>query len=411
MSLQMPPPPCAPLSRRTFLGASAAALASGLLAGGARAASAPDTVRKIKLGVVGNGGRGSWIAKLFQAHGGFEMWAVADYFPQVAEQCGSELGVDPARRFATLSGYKRLLESGVEAVALETPPYFLPEQAAAAVAAGKHVYMAKPVAVDVPGALQVRAAGEEARRRQRCFLIDYQMPTDPMNIEVVQRIHAGGLGRIAQVRTVGIAGGLKDPPKTATIESRLRELIWVSDVALGCDSIGNFDIHAIDVALWALRERPVAASGVSRIARPDPHGDSRDVCSVVYEYASGVVHNHYGQNLKNNTSGELSAAVYGSEANALVNYWGRAFLRGGAQHFGGGDVTDLYKAGAERNIARFHREIVAGDHTNATLERSIDGVLACLLGMEAAAQRKRLTLDELLRANVRREVDLRGLKS
>ena len=398
------------LSRRDFLGTGAVALAAGV-SGAAFAAPAVAPNRKLKLGVVGNGGRGGWIAKLFQAHGGYEMWAVADYFPAVAEKCGSELGVDPARRFSTLSGYQRLLECGVDAVALETPCYFLPGLAAAAVAAGKHVYMAKPVAVDVPGALQVLAAGQEARRRRQAFLIDYQMPTDPVNIDVVRRIHAGGLGKLVQLRSTGIAGGLKDPPKTDSIENRLRELIWVSDVALGCDSLGNFDIHAIDVALWLTGQRPVAASGRSSIARPDPHGDARDVCSLVYEYASGVIHNHYGQNLKNNAAGDLSVAAYGTEANALINYWGKSFLKGGTQHFGGGEIVNLYQAGAQRNIARFHQAIAAEDWGNSTLERSVDGVLTCLLGMTAAERGIRLTMDELLRENRRREVDLRGLKT
>lgn len=417
----MPPAPTPARSRREFLGAGLVATAVSSFAPlAARAAGTPAPAvpaapavfsRKIKLGVVGNGGRGAWIANLFREHGGYEMWAVADYFPEVADRCGDALGVDRFRRFSTLSGYKRLLESGVEAVALEVPPYFLPEQARAAVDAGRHVYMAKPVASDVPGALQVLAAGQEARRRQRCFFVDYQMPTDPLNIEIVQRIRAGALGQIAQVRTTGITGGFADPPRTATLESRLQKLIWVNDVAMGCDFIGNYDIHAIDAALWALGQRPLAASGASRICRPDPHGDSRDVCSLVYEYAGGVVHNHYGQGLKNSSTGELSAALFGTTANALLNYWGKAFLRGGPQHFGGGEVADLYKAGAMRNIARFYDNVTTGNFANDTLERSVDGVLTCVLGYEAAARRQRLTMDTVLQENKRLTVDLRGLKT
>ena len=129
------------LNRRQFLGGALAATAasaslgnwSGLAAEDAAVATKPVTfTRKIKLGVIGNGGRGAWIAKLFQKHGGYEMHAVADYFQEVADKCGDELGVDKARRFSTLSGYKKLFESGVEAVALETPPYFFPEHARAA---------------------------------------------------------------------------------------------------------------------------------------------------------------------------------------------------------------------------------------------------------------------------------------
>ena len=75
--------------------------------------------------------------------------------------------------------YKRLIDSGVEAVVLETPPYFFPEHAQAAAAAGKHVYMAKPVASDVPGTLKIEAAAHQASGLKQAFLVDYQIPTPP----------------------------------------------------------------------------------------------------------------------------------------------------------------------------------------------------------------------------------------
>jgi predicted dehydrogenase len=403
------------LSRRAFVAAAAgapllAALPALAAEGPAPEAKPPEIKRKIKLGLIGSGGRGSWIAKLFAKHGGYEMWALADYFPDVAEKGGEALGVDKSRRFSGLSGYQKLIASGVEAVAIEVPPYFIPTHAKAAAEAGLHVYMAKPVAVDVPGALTIEAAGKLATTKQRCFYVDYQMPTDPINIEVAKRIREGGLGPIAQVTTVGIGGGFGDPPKTANIESRLQHLVWVNDVALGCDYIGNYDIHAIDVALWVLGKRPVAAMGASRICRAKPHGDGRDVCSVVYDYADGLVHNHFGQALKNNTDGELSCRVFGQAANALVNYWGKAYVRGGAKHYPGGEIENLYAAGAARNIAAFHQNVCEGRFENETARRAVDGVLTCVLGREAAARRTRLTMDELLKENKRLEVDLTGLK-
>jgi predicted dehydrogenase len=399
------------LSRRTFVAAAAGAPLLAALPALAAESPAPEIKRKIRLGLIGSGGRGSWIAKLFAKHGGYEMWALADYFPNVAEKGGEALGVDKARRFSGLLGYQKLIASGVEAVVIEVPPYFIPIHAKAAVEAGLHVYMAKPVAADVPGALAIEAAGKLATTKQRCFYVDYQMPTDPINIEVAKRIREGGLGPIAQVTTVGIGGGFADPPKTATIESRLRGLVWVNDVALGCDYIGNYDIHAIDAALWVLGKRPVAAMGASRICRANPHGDGRDVCSVVYDYADGLVHNHFGQALKNNTDGELSCRVFGQTANALVNYWGKAYVRGGAKHYPGGEVENLYEAGAARNIAAFHQNVCEGRFENETARRAVDGVLTCILGREAAARRTRLTMDELLKENKRLEVDLTGLKA
>ena len=413
-------------SRRQFVGGTLAAAAVSSLSwipslrGAAPAARTSPTgtppppatfSRKIKLGVIGNGGRGSWIAKLFQAHGGYDMWAVADYFPEVADKCGAELGVDPSRRFSTLSGYKKLIESGVEAVAVETPPYFIPDHVTAAVDAGLHVYMAKPVASDVPGALRVEAAGRRATQAQRCFLVDYQMPTDPINREVASRVRAGALGKIARVVTTGHTGLQQDPPKTGSLESRLQHLIWVNDIAMGCDYIGNFDIHAIDAALWVLGQRPVVASGASSIQRPNPHGDSRDVIAVTYEYADGLIHHHAGQALDNQTPVELSAAIHGTAAHAFITYWGKSYVRGGARHYGGGSIENLYEAGAARNIARFYDEVTSGRFENETCQRAVDGVLTCVLGYEAAARRERLTMDTLFQENKRLEVDLRGLKT
>ncbi len=401
------------MGRRGFLKTAAGAAATaGLLI------VKPDAVRgleansKVEIGIVGHGGRGGWIAKLFQKHGGYKFTAIADYFPQVAEAGGKALGVEKARRFSGLSGYRKLIESKVQAVLLETPPYFFPEHAAAAATAGCHVYMAKPVAVDAPGALAIEAAGRRAADKKRCFLVDYQMPTDPVNIEVAKRVREGGVGPLAQVVTTGICGGFGDPPKTATIESRLRHLVWVNDVALGGDYIVNYDIHAIDAAVWVIGKRPVAAMGASRICRANPNGDGRDVCSVVYDYADGLVHNHFGQGLRNNTDSELSVRLYGPSANALLNYYGgKAFVRGGPKHYPGGPVVNLYEAGAVRNIAAFHQNVTQGRFENETVRRAVDGVLTCILGREAAARRTRLTMNELLKENKRLEVDLAGLKA
>ena len=252
------------LSRATSAAAAIAMLGPSLMpAQTNEAASAIAPKRKIKLGQVGLGGRGSWIAGMFAQHGGYEYHAVADYFPEVVGVRGQKLGVPPERCFSGLSGYRRVIESGVDAVVLETPAYFFPEHAAAAVEAGLHVYMAKPVAADVPGVMSIAASGLAATARSRVFFVDYQMSTEPVHIEIRQDILDGALGELAYVNTFGVFDGCSDPPKEKTIESRLRDLVWVNDVALGCDYIGNYDIHALDAALWVLGRLPVAATGRS----------------------------------------------------------------------------------------------------------------------------------------------------
>ncbi|HNT87780.1 MAG TPA: hypothetical protein PKL84_07925, partial [Candidatus Hydrogenedentes bacterium] len=72
-------------------------------------------------------------------------------------------------------------------------------------------------------------------------------------------------------------------------------------------------------------------------------------------------------------------------------------------------VDNLYAAGAVRNIATFHDDIVKGRHDNQTVRRSVDGCLVTILGREAAARKDRMTLKELMAENKRLEVDLAGL--
>lgn len=397
------------VSRRSFLGATAAA---AILPQAIRAQQATPAQRRIKIGLIGAGGRGAWLAGLCKQHGGYDFHAVADYFPEVAQKAGAALGVDPSRCFSGLSGFRKVIESGVEAVILETPPYFFPEHAAAAVAAGLHVYMAKPVAVDVPGCLSIEAAAAEATKKQKVFLVDYQMPTDPLNIEAVRRVHDPAFGPLMQVQSIGISSGFGDPPRGATLESRLQGLIWTNDIALGCDYIGNFDIHSIDAVLWLIGERPVSAAGSSRIGRPDPHGDSRDVCSVLFRYANGVVHNHFGQGLANNAPGAIQVVAHGQKGYAQVDYNGETFLHGaGELRYKGGKVVNLYSEGVVRNIASFHQNITGGVFTNDTVRRSVDGCLACILGREAAARGTEMTMEQLLKENRKLEPDLTGLKA
>ncbi len=400
----------ASISRRRFIEVAAAAAVLQPLA--SRGEDGPANKPKIKIGLIGAGSRGSWIATLFQQHCGYEFHAIADYFQPVADKAGAALGVDEARCFSGLSGFSKVIESGVEAVILETPPYFMPEHAAAAVAAGLHVYMAKPVAVDVPGCLTIDAAAADATKKQKVFLVDYQMPTDPINNEVVRRIHDAGFGPLLQVQSLGICDGFSDPPRGTTLESRLQNLIWCNDIAMGGDYIGNFDINAIDAAMWIIGERPVSASGSSRVGRPNPHGDSRDVCSVIYRYANGVIHNHYGQALSNSAQCTIRVLAYGQRNNAQVDYLGEAYLHGaGELRFKGGKIENLYTNGVVRNIATFHQNVTGGIFTNDTVRRSVDGCLACILGREAAARGTDLTMEQLLKENRKLDPDLTGLKA
>jgi myo-inositol 2-dehydrogenase / D-chiro-inositol 1-dehydrogenase len=113
-------------SRRQFLtvaaGATTVSLLKPALAFGAQANA------RVSLGVIGCGGRGSWIAKLFADSGLYALTACSDYFQDRLEAVGEAHQIPAARRYAGLHGYRQLLESDVDAVVIETPPYFHPEQ-------------------------------------------------------------------------------------------------------------------------------------------------------------------------------------------------------------------------------------------------------------------------------------------
>ncbi len=396
----------ATMVRREFLaGAAAAAAVTVVRPSQVRGAAANSA---IELGLVGCGGRGPWLGEFFRKHGGYKIRAVADYFADRADAAGEKLGVEKARRFSGRHGYRRLLESGVQAVAVINVPRFHPEMCQTAIEAGCHVFAAKPVAIDVPGAMRVHAAATLAAQKKLCFLVDYQLPTDPVNIEVVKRIHEGGLGRLGHIDSIAISPPWAEPP-VRSVEERLRSA-WCSLIALSGDVIVENSIHIINAVLWITKRRPTSAIGRARVCRPNPRDDYREIYLVTYEFDDGLLWTHRCQSLNNQLDWALNLTAYGDKATALVSYRGRSYLKGGPKHFGGGNVESLYDQGAIRNVATFHQNIVNARPDNSTALGAVDDALTAALGREAAARRCQLTMEEFIKENKALELDLSGLK-
>ena len=393
----------------------------GFLAGSAVAATftfvRPSVVRgfeansRIEVGSVGLGGRGSLIARMIKDnHKGYQITALADYFPQVAQEGGKSLGVPEDRCYSGLSGYKEVIASDVDAIFLETPPCFFPEHAAAAVQAGLHVYMAKPVAVDVPGSLLIGQLGETATKRRQVFLVDFQVPTEPFNIETVERCHSGLIGKLGMLCSFYTDEAFADPPKTKTIESRLRHLIWVNDIDLGGGFLVNAGIHAIDAALWIAGTHPISASGSSRIVRGNPHGDTADAYSITYRFKDGLIVNHRGEHLRNTHGFTCNCVAYGQYGFAQIGYQGQAWVRGNKGGYPGGKVENLYTNGITRNLDRFEKDIRERRSDNPTVRTSVNSTLATILGREAGRRNAVVTWDAMITENRRIEIDLTGLR-
>jgi predicted dehydrogenase len=382
--------------------------------GGAVLAEAPRLYgKKIRLGLVGCGGRGTWISSLFTAHGGFAFAAVADYFAERAARTGAQLGVPAEHCFSGLDGYKRLVAAGIDAVVLQTPPCFFPQHAEAALDAGLHIYMAKPVAVDIPGTLAIKRLAARARQEKRVFHADYQLPRDPVNVEVAKRIRAGALGKLQTVFSSGWAGGngYQDPPLEPTAENRLKDLVWCNDIALGGDYIVHYDVHIIDAVVWALGKTPVAALGASAAFRPSVHGDARDSSMVVYLFDDGTLWSHQGilgayhDWIK---TGRLTASLQGTQGTACLSYAGKSYVRGGPRHFSGGVPNP--EASVRTNIDEFRQAVDTGDCSDEQVARAVESNFAAILGREAAARRAHVTLDALIAENRALRPDLSGLR-
>jgi predicted dehydrogenase len=351
------------------------------------------------------------ITDMVAKHGGYEVTALADYFAPVVEAAGQQFNVPRTHCFSGLSGYQKLIATGVDAVFLETPPYCFPEHVEAAVNAGRHVYIAKPLGCDVPGCLRIDRMGKKATANNQVFLCDFQTRTDPFFIEGIKRVHEGAIGAVGMLSSEYNDESFADPPKTANIESRLQRLIWVNDEDLGGSYLVNAGIHAVDVALWIAGQKPVSAMGASRLVRADPHGDSHDVYSVTYEFANGLIVNHRGEHLKNRSEFRCDCLAQGQHGYLESGYTSRVRILGNRTGYRGGDVVNLYPRGAERNIDTFHKCVTDRIYDNTTLEPSVNATLATILGRDAARRRTKITWDEMIRENHRLEVNLSGLQA
>jgi myo-inositol 2-dehydrogenase/D-chiro-inositol 1-dehydrogenase len=399
------------VSRRRFLkNAGGAAVALSIVK--------PELVRgtsansKVDLGVIGCGGRGTWIANLFQKHGGYNIVAAADYFPDRVSAFGGKLGVPEARRFTGLSAYRRLLDEKVDAVAIESPPFFHPVHAAAAVAAGRHVYLAKPVAVDVPGCRTIEESAAKATANRQCFLVDFQTRANEFFIEALQRVHAGALGRFA----FGEATYHADDPfgeqaqyaRSNDAESRLRA--WGLSRELSGDIITEQNIHTLDVASWIMGKPPVCAYGTGGRKFRNV-GTCYDTFSIVFKYADnvGVTFSSRQFNGQGTRPEGIRNRMFGSDGVLETEYGGQVLIRG-KQFYRGGETPTIYEQGAVSNIAAFHEAIQREDYGNQTVAESVRSNLLTILGRTAAYTGSLVTWDELQRSDERLTPDLTGLK-
>jgi predicted dehydrogenase len=304
--------------------------------------------------------------------------------------------------FSGLSGYKKVLETDIDAIALEAVPYFFPEHVRASVEAGKHVYMAKPVACDIWGTQAVRDLAAQSKKNDKVFLVDFQVPTNENNQKVLECVRNDEIGKILSLDTCYFTGSFGDLP-FKSFEERLQNLIWVNDSILGGSYHVNACIHGIEAGLELVNgELPVSAQGSSICTRPNPHGDSHNIYALTFDFADGRIWSHQG--IHHLTPFHVRAVGYGTKGVAEIGYTGRATIRGARQE-DFGEIADLYQAGAISNIATFAKAVRAGDVTNDSVPISINANFVTILGREAGKRRSKVLFADLLKENHRYELD------
>jgi predicted dehydrogenase len=293
-----------PANRREFLRASTvAAVGAGVLGNlssfaGAYAA-ADDT---IKVGLIGCGGRGTGAAsQALHTKGNVKLVAMADAFKDRLEGClkglknefsdtPERVDVKPDMQFTGFDAYQKVIAAGVDLVVLATPPGFRPIQFEAAVKAGKHVFMEKPVAVDAPGVRRVLTAVEESKKKNLAVGVGLQRHHQYEYIETIKRLQDGAIGDIHTMRVYWNGDGVwVRPRQSGQTEMEYQMRNWYYFNWLCGDHICEQHIHNLDVANWLKGAAPIRANGMGgrEVRKGKDYGEIYDHHFVEFEYADG----------------------------------------------------------------------------------------------------------------------------
>jgi len=403
---------------------------------GAFAIVAPRLVRAteansaVRVGLLGCGRRGSADATSIAQHTTARVVALADLFPDALEkaklrfdalaQSKGYAGV--ARTFAGPDAYRQMAESAdVDAIVIATPAYYHPEHLAAVVAAGKHVYCEKPVAVDVNGTRRVLEIGAKAEGKVSLD-VGFQIRSAPPFVELVRRIHAGALGEI-HAGSAHYFCGLPDYPAwpgASPAQARLRN--WLSDRVLSGDIIVEQNIHAIDICNWVLGTHPVSAIGRGGPEGRNGAGDVYSHFDVVFTYPNAADISFSSVQFGKGKF-DVDERFFGTRGSSQSPYSGRLGTEGeepwaweGSDKPASGEFSaagtfedNLAHADEEKHKA-FIESIVSGKLHNQAAT-GVESALTAMLGREAAYRKHEITWQELTRLKQHWDagIDLRKL--
>lgn len=407
----MTAPTAAPRSdRRTFLEtASSAAIAGGLAAGLsiARSAHAGATSELIRVGLIGCGGRGTGAAKeALSTQGEVKLVAMGDAFADRLEgslhslqripSLSGRIDVPPERRFVGFDAYRQVLDAGVDLVILATPPGFRPIHFAAAIEAGKHVFMEKPVAVDAPGVRTVLAAGEQARSKGLGVVVGLQRRHQNSYRETIARLQDGAIGEILLTRAYWNGAGVwVHPRKPGQTEMEYQMRNWYYFNWLSGDHIVEQHIHNLDVINWLKGSYPVRCQGMGgrQVRVGEEYGEIYDHHAVEYEYADGSRMYSYCRHIPNCWD-SVSEHAHGTHGYADISAGMIALKNGEVWRFSG-PGNDAYQTE--------HDDLFASIRNGTPLNEAEYGALSTLtaiMGRMATYSGQQITWSEALESKL-----------
>jgi len=273
--------------------------------------------------------------------------------------------------------------------------------------AGKHVYLAKPIAVDAPGCHEIAEAGQRATANKQVFLVDFQTRANKYFRDAIGQVHQGAIGELVLVEAhyPWAGGGRGSPPSKP--EEQLRH--WYYVLPLSGDFIVEQSIHALDVATWIINADPIHARGTGG-HKVRPPESIYDHFAVNYAFPGDLTLSFTCIQSIPMVKDEIRARAFGADGFIDTDYYTGVLLRGKESAIRG-EVGNLYTSGAVDNITAFHQAVTSGDCSNPTVAPSVRSNLTAILGREAAYRHTELTLEALIKEGKKLEPNLAGLRS
>lgn len=406
--------PSSEATRRTFLKTSALATVGGVVASSFPAVlrGATDD-RKLKLGLIGCGGRGTGAAsQALKADPNTELTAVGDVFADKLEvsvkalstEYGPRVNVPAERRFVGLDAYQKVINSDVDLVLLAAPGGFRPPHLKAAIEAGKHVFCEKPMAIDGPGLRSVIASVALAKQKNLAIRSGLCMRFDPKLQEAMQRVHDGAIGEVVAVYSSRLGGPLTKKfngqrlPGWTDLEWQLRN--WSNFVWLSGDWMLEVGIHSVDKMAWAMRDVPPVKCVATGGRQVPAYGNIYDHFDVTYEYADGSL-SAFKTRYQDGCYGEHRDVIMGTKGRCVLG-WTEASITGAVNWRYQGPRANMHQIEHDELFKALRAGTVPndGDKMVKSTLMSIMGRMAAYTGQQITWEQAMNSQEDLMPANL-----------